>query len=99
MKPYLKNVNTLVLDEKIPVSIQYCDNKFVVIDGRFNSRVHFFHYENAIFCALTIMYDTLTNSIDELPFVDIVGDFNLIDSKFEVLLGCKDFDEEKTDEK
>lgn len=59
----------------------------------------FFHYENAIFCALTIMYDTLTNSIDELPFVDIVGDFNLIDSKFEVLLGCKDFDEENTDEK
>lgn len=93
MKPYLKNVNTLIVDKEFPFEIQLDGSCYYVFDFRDNSKIRFYHFENAIFCVLTMLYDSLTNSFDELPLVDIFGDYDLLYNKMLILSGYKDFDE------
>ena len=98
MKPYLKNVNTLIVDKSFPFEIQSYGSCYYVFDIRDSQKIRFFHLENAIFCVLTMFYDTLTNSFDELPLVDIFGDYDLLYNKMLILTGYKDFDEDNNNE-
>ena len=46
------------------------------------STFEFNHFENAVFCALSLFYDCLTVSMDELPLIDIMEDFNKLENIF-----------------
>lgn len=46
------------------------------------STFEFNHFENAVFCALSLFYDGLTVSMDELPLIDIMEDFNKLENIF-----------------
>lgn len=93
MKPYLKNVNTLIVDKEFPFEIQFDGAVYYVFDFRDSQKIRFYNFKNAIFCVLTMFYDTLTNSFFELPLDDIFGDYDLLYNKMLILLGYKDFDE------
>lgn len=99
MRPYLKNVNTLIVDKNFPFEIQFDGAVYYVFDIRDSQKIRFYHFENAIFCVLTMFYDTLTNSFDELPLVDIFGDYDLLCNKVLILSGYKDSDEDNKYEK
>ena len=78
MKPYLKNKKSLVLDSSSTIQIRFDINSslFFVVNLEDMSTFEFNHFENAIFCALSLFYDDLTVSMDELPFIDIIEDFD-----------------------
>lgn len=81
MKPYIKNENIIYLCNDRKISIIIRDNYFVVRNGYHNC-FYFDHFENAIYCALSLFYDGLTVSMDELPFIDIIEDFNKLANIF-----------------
>ena len=96
MKPYLKNVNTLILDKELPFAIQcYGCEGYYVIDLRYDKKIRFLDYENSIFCVLTMAYDYLANSFYEMPLADVFVDFELLSSKMEILCGYKDFEDDE----
>jgi hypothetical protein len=78
MKPYLKNKKSLVLDSSSTIQIRFdiSSSLFFVVNLEDMSTFEFNHFENAIFCALSLFYDDLTVSMDELPFIDIIEDFD-----------------------
>lgn len=81
MKPYIKNENIIYLCKDFKISIIIRDNYFVVRNGYHNC-FYFNHFENAVFCALSLFYDGLTVSMDELPLIDIMEDFNKLENIF-----------------
>lgn len=85
MKPYLKNKKSLVLDSSSTIQIRFDINSslFIVVNLEDMSMLEFNHFENAIFCALSLFYDDLTVSMDELPFIDIIEDFDKLANIFE----------------
>lgn len=92
MKPYLKNKKILVLDSSSTIQIRFDSNSslFVVVNLNDMSMFDFNHYENAIFCALSLFYDGLTVSMDELPLIDIMEDFDKLANIF-----CEESEDEK----
>lgn len=91
MKPYIKNENIIYLCNDRKISIIIRDNYFVVRNGYHNC-FYFDHFENAIYCALSLFYDGLTVSMDELPFIDIIEDFNKLANIF-----CEESEEQDND--
>lgn len=89
MKPHIKNENIIYLCNDCKISIIIRDNYFVVRNGYHNC-FYFNHFENAIFCALSLFYDGLTVSMDELPLIDIMEDFNKLENIF-----CEESEDEK----
>lgn len=85
MKPYLKNKKILVLDSSSTIQIRFdlSSSLFIVVNLEDMSMLEFNHFENAIFCALSLFYDGLTVSMDELPFIDIIEDFDKLANIFE----------------
>lgn len=92
MKPYLKNKHILVLDSSSTIQIRFYTNSslFFVVNLKDMSMLEFNHYENAIFCALSLFYDGLTVSMDELPLIDIMEDFNKLSNIF-----CEESEDKK----
>ena len=84
MKPYLKNKKTLVLDFSSSIQIRFNSSSslFFVVNLDDMSMFEFNHFENAVFCALSLFYDGLTVSMDELPLIDIMEDFNKLENIF-----------------
>ena len=84
MKPYLKNKKILVLDSSSTIQIRFdlSSSLFIVVNLEDMSMLEFNHFENAIFCALSLFYDDLTVSMDELPLIDIMEDFNKLENIF-----------------
>lgn len=84
MKPYLKNKHILVLDSSSTIQIRFDTNSslFVVVNLKDMSMLDFNHFKNAVFCALSLFYDGLTVSMDELPLIDIMEDFNKLENIF-----------------
>ena len=82
MKPYLKNKKSLVLDSSSTIQIRFDINSslFIVVNLEDMSMLEFNHFENAIFCALSLFYDGLTVSMDELPLIVIMEDFNKLEN-------------------
>ena len=74
MKPYLKNKKSLVLDSSSTIEIRFdiSSSLFFVVNLEDMSMLEFNHFENAVFCALSLFYDGLTVSMDELPLIDII---------------------------
>lgn len=84
MKPYLKNKKSLVLDSSSTIQIRFdiSHSLFFVVNLEDMSMLEFNHFENAVFCALSLFYDGLTVSMDELPLIDIMEDFNKLENIF-----------------
>lgn len=84
MKPYLKNKKSLVLDSSSTIEIRFdiSSSLFFVVNLEDMSMLEFNHFENAVFCALSLFYDGLTVSMDELPLIDIIEDFNKLENIF-----------------
>lgn len=84
MKPYLKNKKSLVLDSSSTIEIRFdiSSSLFLVVNFEDMSICEFNHFENAVFCALSLFYDGLTVSMDELPLIDIMEDFNKLENIF-----------------
>lgn len=84
MKPYLKNKKSLVLDSSSTIQIRFdiSSSLFFVVNLEDMSMLEFNHFENAVFCALPLFYDGLTVSMDELPLIDIMEDFNKLENIF-----------------
>lgn len=92
MKPYLKNKKSLVLDSSSTIQIRFdiSSSLFLVVNLEDMATFEFNHFENAIFCALSLFYDGLTVSMDELPFINIIEDFNKLENIF-----CEESEDEK----
>lgn len=84
MKPYLKNKKSLVLDSSSTIQIRFDikSSLFIVVNLEDMSMLEFNHFKNAVFCALSLFYDGLTVSMDELPLIDIMEDFNKLENIF-----------------
>ena len=84
MKPYLKNKKSLVLDSSSTIQIRFdiSSSLFLVVNLEDMSTFEFNHFVNAVFCALSLFYDGLTVSMDELPLIDIMEDFNKLENIF-----------------
>ena len=84
MKPFLINKKSLVLDSSSTIQIRFdiSSSLFLVVNLEDMSTFEFNHFENAVFCALSLFYDGLTVSMDELPLIDIMEDFNKLENIF-----------------